>query len=96
MAVRVLVVECAAMVGQDLGSHVPLSVPLEELNVGPRRRAKSPRPIPHDQGLVQAVKVRANAKNPLALVVERKVVLNPLFIVPPDVSKHVLPGFVPS
>jgi hypothetical protein len=33
--------------------------------------------------------VRATAKNLLALDVERKVVLHPLFVVPPDVPKHV-------
>jgi hypothetical protein len=33
--------------------------------------------------------VRANAKNLLALDVERKVILHPLFVVPPDVPKHV-------
>ena len=35
------------------------------------------------------MKVRANAKNLLALDVEREMVLHPLFVVPADVPKHV-------
>ena len=70
-----LVIERTPMIRQNLWPHVPLPIPLEQLDIRPRRalarKHKRRRPIAHDQRLALAVKVRANAGNPLALVGER-------------------------
>ncbi len=90
VAVGVLVVEGAAVVGQDARPDIALPVPAEELDEGLRGVAEDRRrgPVADDQSLIQAVEVGR---------VEREARLDRVAVVPPDVTEDMVapPGAWP-